>query len=509
MVNKYFIGGCLFWGGFLFCLYQICLRPGLHNQTFEAVKPKDRTQLAALISLLILLCIIPMGLTPFRNRGFDSYSRQYEHMAEALLEGRLYLDYGDMDEGLLRLENPYDPAEREEAGVSYHWDHAFYDGHYYMYFGVVPVILLFLPFRAITGMSLDTLDATRIFVALFICGVFAVLYLIAFRFFRQMTKGMYLLLSSAVALMSIWYSVDAPILYCTAITAGLCMEIWSLFFFMKAVWIEKAQKRQIFYAFCGSIFGALAFGCRPPVALANLLALPLLGIYLKGRKLELKLIRQLCLAASPYIVIGIGLMLYNYARFDSPFEFGQTYQLTLADQSGYTDVISRFSPVKIWNGILENFISSSSLGHDFPFISFYGALVNFPVLLVPLAGLTHKEIQNKIRKRNLGWFTTVLLLLPVIITVAEVVWAPFLIERYRMDLYWLMGILCFIVAGLFVTERPEQERKRISLWMSLAAFATVISCMLLFTVPYDGNFSITYPGMLEEIRRVLAFGRNF
>ncbi len=78
-----------------------------------------------------------------------------------------------------------------------------------------------------------------------------------------------------------------------------------------------------------------------------------------------------------------------------------------------------------------------------------------------------------------------------------------------MDLYWLMGILCFIVAGLFVTERPEQERKRISLWMSLAAFATIISCMLLVTVPYDGNFSITYPGMLEEIRRVLAFGRNF
>ena len=45
--------------------------------------------------------------------------------------------------------------------------------------------------------------------------------------------------------------------------------------------------------------------------------------------------------------------------------------------------------------------------------------------------------------------------------------------------------------------------------MSLAAFATIISCMLLVTVPYDGNFSITYPGMLEEIRRVLAFGRNF
>lgn len=74
---------------------------------------------------------------------------------------------------------------------------------------------------------------------------------------------MYLMLASAFSIMSVWYSVDAPALYCTAITGALCMEIWSLFFFMRAVWVEQEEKKSIRLAFFGSLFGALAFGCRP------------------------------------------------------------------------------------------------------------------------------------------------------------------------------------------------------------------------------------------------------
>ena len=60
---------------------------------------------------------------------------------------------------------------------------------------------------------------------------------------------MYLMLASAFSIMSIWYSVDAPALYCTAITGALCMEIWSLFFFMRAVWVEQEEKKSIRLAF--------------------------------------------------------------------------------------------------------------------------------------------------------------------------------------------------------------------------------------------------------------------
>ena len=41
-----------------------------------------------------------------------------------------------------------------EAGEWYNWDHAYYKGKYYVYFGVVPAILFYLPYYVITGTHL-------------------------------------------------------------------------------------------------------------------------------------------------------------------------------------------------------------------------------------------------------------------------------------------------------------------------------------------------------------------
>ena len=111
------------------------------------------------------------------------------------------------------------------------------------------------------------------------------------------------------------------------------MEIWSLYFFFRAVYAEQKENRQILLAGIGALFGALAFGCRPPIALVNIIVVPLLYVFLRQRKFSARLLGKLALAAMPYFVIGAALMYYNYIRFGNPFEFGQTYQLTVADQT--------------------------------------------------------------------------------------------------------------------------------------------------------------------------------
>lgn len=137
------------------------------------------------------------------------------------------------DPALLQMENPYDTNLRDSLGVIYHWDHAFYNGQYYMYFGVVPVFLLFLPYLILAGTSLTGYHATQIFVGFFIVGVFSVFYLLAKKFFEKMTMAMYISMAVAFSIMSVWYSVGMPALYCTAVTGGLCMEIWSFYFFTR------------------------------------------------------------------------------------------------------------------------------------------------------------------------------------------------------------------------------------------------------------------------------------
>ena len=63
--------------------------------------------------------------------------------------------------------------------------------------------------------------------------------------------------------------------------------------------METKENKQILLAFFGALFGALAFGCRPTIALGNLLVLPMLITYLKEKKITGKLVGKLALAASP------------------------------------------------------------------------------------------------------------------------------------------------------------------------------------------------------------------
>ena len=44
----------------------------------------------------------------------------------------------------------------KETGENYLWDTAYYEGHYYVYFGVVPVLLFYLPFYLVTGANFPT-----------------------------------------------------------------------------------------------------------------------------------------------------------------------------------------------------------------------------------------------------------------------------------------------------------------------------------------------------------------
>ena len=175
-MSKTLLAGYFIWGVFFVILF--CLRPGsvLHTITIEAKSRNTRWLSFLTLTMTILLCVLPMSLSPSYNGEKPDYMNQYELLTESFLEGHLYIDYDDIDPKLIALDNPYDPESREAADVSLHWDHAFYNGHYYMYFGVVPVFLLFLPYRLLTGMSLTTYHATQIFTALFIAGVFSLFY---------------------------------------------------------------------------------------------------------------------------------------------------------------------------------------------------------------------------------------------------------------------------------------------------------------------------------------------
>ncbi len=482
-------------GAIVFLIYTIRPKSRLHNITLENCSKKHHILTLIVITVTVLCSVLPMGLTPIWNGEIPGHRNQYELMAEAILDGHLYLDL-DVDPKLAAMENPYDIEAREELGVKYNWDHVFYNGKYYSYFGVVPVFLVFLPYRIITGTALTTYHATQIFTAGFIIGMFMLFRKLAKIFFNNLPLSIYLFSSTAFSVISVWYAISYPALYCTAITAALCMEIFSLYFFVKAVYDNPSNNtKPVLYACLGSLFGALAFGCRPSIALANILAIPLLVTFLSKRKFSLKVLGQIVIVLIPYAVVATLLMLYNYARFSDPFEFGLSYQLTFVDQSNYSNILTNWDLKNLIKALyIYQFRYSFSPGA-------VGCFFSFPILLYIFFGLENTQSRALVKKKKIRLLLfTVLLLIPIIVNI-DILWSPEIHTRYSMDIIWLFSLVAFILIGLYY--QVKENKSVFSSFICFLALISLTSAVINVLYPNGSNFTDYYGINLQTIYNII------
>ena len=526
------------------CLAVLFTQAAFPRSRFNRAPFKPRTQVAIIIAVCIatiLFCTRPMDLAPKWNGENPEHRNQYELMGAAILHGHPHLDLA-VDPNLLALPNPYDPEMRIDSGVEYHWDHALYNGHYYMYFGVVPALLVFAPYQAITGHALTTYHATQLFIGLYIVALFVLTRKIQKRFFPRLPLGTYLLLNVALAVSSSWFATAEPALYCTAISAALAFETWSLNLYASALLKSEidSMKRYATLSF-GALAGALAFGCRPPIALASLVMLiPLaLALIREADAQPWDVAKEALCIATPFLLVGLSLMAYNYVRFESFFEFGQTYQLTADDQTNYSllgngmglaEVLSNLAAYYLWPAFTYS-------GADEP-NPFGGMFANYPFMLAGILVLLSKQTRQTLH--GALPFVAAGLAAILLISLSDVVYSPWLLERYHLDVYWLMGIVAFTILGAWVSPRihepatnvspctadasssinsdpPDSRKTPGSFELSradrsklvavgvLAAYAIAVS-IVFFLTPYGSNFTQAYPEQYAAIMHVLTIG---
>ena len=100
----------------------------------------------------------------------------------------------------------------------------------------------------------------------------------------------------------------------------------------------------------------------------------------------------------------------------------------------------------------------------------------------------------KLRLFGIGLLVTVL-----VITAMDIMWTPYILERYRMDIYFLMGIWCFTVIG-FRYNAPEQKHWGIfSCIMVVLSVMTVLASFLLCAY----RVGVYYPEKLINIANIL------
>ena len=277
---------------------------------------------------------------------------QYGALAHSLLNGRLDLEQ-DPPAAMQEMANPYDTAARQQAAPDALWDVAYYQGRYYVYFGVIPCLLFQLPFEALTSVRDLPPSLPMILLSwLFLLAAFGCIKQAARRWFPDMSAAVYLLLCAGIGTGSqIYYLLLRPSIYEYAILSGAAFVMLALWQWLLAA-NQPAEKhgRILFHLALGSLCMAFVAGCRPQMVLFAALCLPIFWQrYLREKCLFTKQgITEAVAFVLPVVLVAIGLMWYNAARFGSPFDFGANYNLTSNDMTRRGFSVGRTAPRRVY-----------------------------------------------------------------------------------------------------------------------------------------------------------------
>ncbi|MFZ5494442.1 MAG: hypothetical protein ACOZE5_03775 [Verrucomicrobiota bacterium] len=246
----------------------------------------------------------------------------YNLLVDGFQAGHLHMKV-EVDPALLVL-----PPKERPGNAPYLLDASLYNDRYYLYFGVVPAVLLHWPFAGLTGRDLP--DALAV---LILASAALGVGLLWWRDLRR-------LLWPGLGPQSDWLVVLAlglgsgvpavlrrPLFYEEAALSGWLFGALMLWALVRAY---GSKGRGASWLVLAGLACGLAVGSRANLVLAGLAALST-GAGLAGRRFSPEFRRgmlpALGLAAVGVLPVGLALGGYNCARFGRIHEFGHSYQL--------------------------------------------------------------------------------------------------------------------------------------------------------------------------------------
>ena len=307
-------------------------------------------------------------LSAGKMNGFPdwpTYNTNYDMQAEGFRSGHLYLSLAPAPE-LLAANDPFDPVN------SNFWarDLTLYRGHYYLYWGPLPALLL-VAVKA--GLRIKNVVGDQ-----YLCFAFYLLLLLAGlvliqRLARQLRPRAPFALT-AFGFLAYAFANPTPYLqatagiYQTAIVAAQAFLVAGLASAFEAIVPATGAGRwRRAAALAGAgLCWAMAIACRVsvgPAVLVLALATLAVGWWRSGTADWAARARDAAWLMVPIGAGVAGLLIYNKVRFDAWLEFGQRYQLN--DPS----FRFRMSAAYIWPNVYSYLFRPLARSCHFPFAS--------------------------------------------------------------------------------------------------------------------------------------------
>lgn len=466
----------------------------------------------------------------------------YQELTVALSQGKvdlngLYPEENEFEqqqiEFLEKLDNPYEWSQREN--INYKWDRAFYNGKYYCYFGIVPVLLLYLPCYLLTGKLFNTMNLVWLMVMVCVILMSLLVYNIARRW--KKTLSLWVVVGAMAGFVNcsmLLFCIEGSKFYEMATVSALVCVLAGMNLIYVAFSPAKVRKVMLTV---GALFMALGVGCRPTFLLATFMILPVVfnglsaqenAVYGEGDSFKVKInsyIRNIfrkenwsaiILFIVPYVFVGLCLMYYNYVRFDSIFEFGAKYQLTVYDTSYYKITDLGKLPVALYKCILL----LPDFSNQFPFVQvvssysgymgYFYRMASLGILSYPVMWLIFMlpwSLKRGIKvQRERGFVISSLIVGILLCYITTAVGGTSL--RYSVDFAWTLYIpVIYICFDLYSSAYKKGITKYVFTIMGGMIFATVIMNMLLCFSPVWSSISVKHPEIFYQLEKMIIFWR--
>lgn len=502
-----------------------------------------RGQSAILAGTTALFLIAALAITlcyrDGKTEGLPADFRQTEgnqitqELVDAFESGQVSLLTEPTPE-LLAMENPYDWSAREKLGIDCLWDHVLYEGHYYSYYGIAPVVLLFLPYHLLTGYYFPTIWAVFLF------GAGGILFLslayMAFirNWFRHVPFGVALAgLITVQAASGVWFCFASPLFYEIAQNAGFFFVTGGVYFLLRAG-IAGPGRLSLWRVTLGTTMLALAVMSRPTLAVYALVSLPFLWFGLRRvrgkryasltdahaqRARRRATAGYLLAALLPYVLLGGAQMLYNLARFGNPLEFGIQYSLTINDFTR-SQFHGRMAAIGFYNFLFA--VPQVKPAFPFFFAQFSTLDVNgyyfiastvavgllfraLPTWGLCLAGKARRLLPQRVRRRVSWVWALFCLAAPAVILFS--IWESGYAVRYCTDFSWqmLFGAYAVLYTLYIHSRHPAMKALGDKLLIAAAVLAVLINGALLITFAHPGGLSSDMQAAFSAFARTFEF----
>ena len=527
------------WIRLFLIIFGVCLtKLVLCSATMEkSVSDSKKLMRTASVIITDIACIAAVLVTFVKLDNYSiidimkrtSGNQMTQELVEAFENGSTRI-LDEPTEELNSFPDPYTGDARDKANLKYKWDHVYYDGHYYSYYGIAPVVLLFLPYHALTGYYFPDSLAVLLFALIGIIGLTKLYTELLGKLFPKTPSGLAICGLIIIQTVSgIWFSIGRPEFYEIAMAAGFATLTWAVYFMLSAD-IIGTEKPKLARTAISSLLFAVAVLCRPTLVLYCITAALFMLMAIPRTKSRDKkaskdgTVRYLLCAMLPMACIGLVQMWYNYDRFGNPFEFGIQYSLTINDFTR-TQFHSRLSLIPIYN----YFFNPPKFSMNYPIISTefqnmgaggffyfdYPSTANtsglfflaLPMFAYLLSFRALRRLDGRKKKLAAAVYVAVPCLLIPFGIVASV-WESGYAVRYMADFAWQSLLGAFAIIFFLCSKTNDQTKKKITAgFMCFAVmWALIVGGVQEFNQAFRYDlYDRSFPEMAYEVQRMFAF----